>query len=79
MDLPGVGRWTAEMFLIFELKPLDVLSPGDAGLQRAAKLLVCQYPGYDGLAEAHRRCLEPLPVGSVVVSLATSCRYRLIA
>jgi DNA-3-methyladenine glycosylase II len=39
MELPGIGRWTAEMFLIFGLKRLDVLSLGDAGLQRAARLL----------------------------------------
>jgi DNA-3-methyladenine glycosylase II len=38
-ELPGIGRWTAEMFLIFGLKRLDVLSLGDAGLQRAAKIL----------------------------------------
>jgi len=38
-DLPGVGRWTAEMFLIFSLRRPDVLSLGDAGLQRATKLL----------------------------------------
>ena len=36
---PGIGRWTAEMFLIFGLKRLDVLAVGDAGLQRAAHLL----------------------------------------
>jgi DNA-3-methyladenine glycosylase II len=36
---PGIGRWTAEMFLIFALKRLDVLAVGDAGLQRAARLL----------------------------------------
>jgi DNA-3-methyladenine glycosylase II len=39
VELPGIGRWTAEMFLIFGLKRLDVLSLGDAGLQRAAKRL----------------------------------------
>jgi DNA-3-methyladenine glycosylase II len=39
VDLPGVGRWTAEMFLIFGLKRPDVLSLGDVGLQRAARLL----------------------------------------
>lgn len=38
-ECPGIGRWTAEMFLIFGLKRLDVLSLGDAGLQRAARLL----------------------------------------
>lgn len=37
--LPGIGRWTAEMFLIFGLKRPDVLSLSDTGLQRAARLL----------------------------------------
>ena len=39
MELPGIGRWTAEMFLIFGLKRPDVMALGDAGLQRAAKML----------------------------------------
>ena len=38
-ELPGIGRWTAEMFLIFGLQRPDVLSFGDAGLQRAVKML----------------------------------------
>lgn len=38
-ELPGIGRWTAEMFLIFGLKRPDVLAIGDAGLQRAVRLL----------------------------------------
>ncbi len=38
-ELPGIGRWTAQMFLIFGLKRLDVPALGDAGLQRAARLL----------------------------------------
>ena len=37
--VPGIGRWTAEMFLLFGLKRLDVLAVGDAGLQRAARNL----------------------------------------
>ena len=37
--VPGIGRWTAEMFLLFGLKRLDVLALGDAGLQRAARKL----------------------------------------
>jgi len=44
MELPGIGQWTAEMFLIFGLKRPDVLALGDAGLQRAAKML---YPKAD--------------------------------
>src|SRR5690242_11626419 len=35
--VPGVGRWTAEMFLIFALQRLDVLSLGDAGLRRVGQ------------------------------------------
>jgi DNA-3-methyladenine glycosylase II len=37
--VPGIGRWTAEMFLLFGLKRMDVLALGDAGLQRAAQNL----------------------------------------
>ena len=37
--IPGIGRWTAEMFLLFGLKRMDVLAEGDAGLQRAARML----------------------------------------
>jgi len=39
IEAPGVGRWTAEMFLLFGLKRMDVLALGDAGLQRAARNL----------------------------------------
>ncbi len=34
----GIGRWTAEMFLMFHLARPDVLPLGDLGLQRAMKL-----------------------------------------
>ena len=38
VDVKGIGRWTAEMFLIFhELRP-DVLPVDDIGLQRAVAL-----------------------------------------
>ena len=36
--LSGVGRWTAEMFLIFGLGRADVLSVNDAGLRKAFKV-----------------------------------------
>lgn len=39
VKLPGIGRWTAEMFLIFGLKRPDILALDDAGLQRATRLL----------------------------------------
>jgi DNA-3-methyladenine glycosylase II len=43
----GIGRWTAQMFLLFRLGRLDVLAPDDLGLQEGLKRL-------DGLAERPR-------------------------
>jgi DNA-3-methyladenine glycosylase II len=37
-DVRGIGRWTAEMFLIFNLLRPDVLPLDDIGLQRAMAL-----------------------------------------
>lgn len=37
--LKGVGRWTAEMILIFSLKRPDVFSTGDLGLRTAVSKL----------------------------------------
>ncbi|MCT2195726.1 DNA-3-methyladenine glycosylase [Paenibacillus sp. p3-SID1389] len=37
VSVKGIGRWSAEMFLIFALGREHVVSYGDAGLQRAAK------------------------------------------
>ena len=36
---PGIGPWTAEMFLIFGLGRPDVLALADLGLRRAAQIL----------------------------------------
>ncbi len=38
--LPGIGRWTAEMFLIFCLKRPDVWPVDDLGLQKGLKRLL---------------------------------------
>jgi DNA-3-methyladenine glycosylase II len=38
VSVRGIGRWTAEMFLIFNLGRPDVLPVGDLGLQRAMSL-----------------------------------------
>lgn len=35
----GIGRWTAEMFLMFALERDDVFSPGDLGLRRSIEQL----------------------------------------
>ncbi len=37
--LKGIGKWTAEMILIFSLQRPDVFSIGDAGLRRAIEKL----------------------------------------
>ncbi len=48
VQVRGIGRWTAEMFLIFNLLRPDVLPVADLGLQKAvAGLYFC----HDGLAE----------------------------
>lgn len=76
--LKGIGRWTAEMFLIFHLQRPDVLPLGDVGLRRAVGN---HYSGGEALelgalakiAEAWRpwrtvatwylwRSLDPIPV-----------------
>jgi DNA-3-methyladenine glycosylase II len=35
----GIGKWTAEMFLMFALDRADVFSPGDLGLRRSMETL----------------------------------------
>ena len=42
--LPGIGRWTAEMFLLFALARPDVFSSGDLALRQGVERL---YPGKD--------------------------------
>lgn len=38
-QIKGIGRWTAEMFLMFTLAREDVFSVGDVGLQNAIQTL----------------------------------------
>ena len=38
-DLPGIGRWTAEMTLLFCLERPDVLSWDDLAIQRGMRML----------------------------------------
>jgi len=37
-EIRGIGRWTAEMFLIFNLQRPDILPVGDLGLRKAISL-----------------------------------------
>lgn len=38
-EVPGIGRWTAEVFAMFSLGRADVFAPADLALQEAARLL----------------------------------------
>lgn len=37
--VPGIGRWTAEIYAMFSLGHADVFAPGDLALQEAARIL----------------------------------------
>jgi DNA-3-methyladenine glycosylase II len=47
--IKGIGLWTAEMYLMFGLNRMDIVSLGDAGLQRAARQLYNKGRHRDGL------------------------------
>lgn len=44
VSIRGFGPWTAQMFLLFWLKRMDVFSPGDLGVQRGYKRYVQSRP-----------------------------------
>jgi DNA-3-methyladenine glycosylase II len=52
-EVKGIGKWTAEMFLIFALNRTDIMSYADAGLQRAARWLydLPEIPKYNYLQQ----------------------------
>ena len=37
--VPGIGNWTAEVYVMFALGRADVFAPGDLALQEAARIL----------------------------------------
>ncbi|MEM9707521.1 MAG: DNA-3-methyladenine glycosylase 2 family protein [Pseudomonadota bacterium] len=39
VEIPGIGRWTAEIYGMFSLGRADIFAPGDLALQEAARLL----------------------------------------
>jgi len=57
LQVKGIGRWTAEMFLIFSLGRLDVFSVQDYGLQLSVKWLyeLPDWPDKSCLVELSQR------------------------
>jgi DNA-3-methyladenine glycosylase II len=64
-QVKGIGRWTAEMFLIFTLGRQDILPVGDLGLKKGIQLL---------------HSMPELPKEEVMEKIAESWRpYRTVA
>ncbi|MBI2617293.1 DNA-3-methyladenine glycosylase 2 family protein [Candidatus Gottesmanbacteria bacterium] len=54
--IKGIGRWTAEMFLMFSLGREDIFSYGDLGLRRAIeKLYKLENPSKEHLGEISQK------------------------
>ena len=56
MALPGIGRWTAEIYAMFSLGRADVFAAGDLALQEAARHLygLPERPGEQALRDMAR-------------------------
>ena len=69
----GIGRWTAEVFLMFRLGRPDIFPADDLGLVKAvaAGLPLPQAPVARAAAD-DRRTLAALPLGGRLVSVAES-------
>jgi DNA-3-methyladenine glycosylase II len=60
VSLRGIGRWTAEMFLIFHLQRPDILPLDDLGLlQSAARLFDWDYPFDPQILAARAEAWKP--------------------
>jgi hypothetical protein len=69
--LPGIGRWTAEIYAMFSLGRADVFAPNDLALQEAARLLFA-------LPERPKeRALRAMAAG--LVALADGCGRDAVA
>jgi len=63
-EVRGIGEWSAQMFLMFKLGRLDVMAPGDLGLQEGLRRLdeLDERPGPKALAA---RAADWAPLRSV--------------
>ena len=73
--LPGIGVWTAEIYLMFALGRPDVIAAGDLALQEAARVMYA-LPERPGPA-ALRRLAEPWGPWRAVAARGLWAYYRL--
>ena len=73
VEVRGIGRWSAQMFLMFRLGRIDVVAEGDLGVQEGLRLL-------DGLAErpGPREVLERARAWSPLASVGCWYMWRLV-
>jgi DNA-3-methyladenine glycosylase II len=67
IQVKGIGRWTAEMFLIFCLGRLDVLPVTDLGIRKA---MLCKHILFQSF-QNQQRCYLSLNHGSLIETVAT--------
>ena len=75
-QVPGIGRWTAEIYAMFSLGRADVFAPGDLALQEAARVLfeMDERPTESEL----RRMAEAWSPWRAVAARALWAYYRLV-
>lgn len=73
--LPGIGRWTAEIYAMFALGRADVFAAGDLALQEAARMLF-HLPGRPGDAALRALAADWSP-WRAVAARALWAYYRL--
>jgi len=60
VKLRGIGRWTAEMLLIFTLNRRNVLSIGDLGIRKALQCLYGDKPDFREIFQRFSPCCTAL-------------------
>lgn len=72
-SIKGIGKWTAEMFLIFSLGRMNVLAVDDIGIQRGAKWL------YEvDKSERRRVLLDKKPVWDPHLTIASFYLWEVV-
>jgi DNA-3-methyladenine glycosylase II len=74
VEVPGIGRWTAEIYAMFSLGRADVFAPADLALQESARLLF-ELPARP-TEKALREMAEPWSPWRAVAARALWAYYR---